>query len=178
MQTHDIVVGPEDPKGHIEQKYANTIVGRYANRLPVGPHEVSRNGITATFVGQPNESADVSLHGGPVGFDSKVWTPLVDPSAAQLFTAAELGTIQTNVPAFVILSLVSEDGDEGFPGRLLTEVLVGLIQPEGPPVKRENLPDQWNLGSLVIVYRAKLLDEGKVTPINLTQVRLYVALSR
>ena len=36
-KTHDILVGPEDPAGHLQQKYTNTIVGRYANRVPVAP---------------------------------------------------------------------------------------------------------------------------------------------
>ena len=65
----------------------------------------------------------------------------------------------------MVFSLVSESGDQGFPGKLLVEVLVSLVDPKGPQTSQPEL----NLGAVVIVYRAKLLDEATVTPINLTQ---------
>lgn len=67
----------------------------------------------------------------------------------------------------VVFRRVSEDGEEGYPGRLLVEALYALVPPKGDQISRE----EQNLGCLVIVYRARLVDEGKVTPINLTQVR-------
>ncbi|EEB88271.1 hypothetical protein MPER_13979, partial [Moniliophthora perniciosa FA553] len=33
-RTHDVLIGPEDPEGHLKMKYTNTIIGRYANRIP------------------------------------------------------------------------------------------------------------------------------------------------
>ncbi|EIW57180.1 galactose mutarotase-like protein [Trametes versicolor FP-101664 SS1] len=168
-KTHDILIGPEDPAGHITQKYTNTIIGRYANRLPVGSFAVERNGIHSVVSPKPNEAPTVSLHGGPKGFDQYPWEPLVDPSTAELFTPAELATIQTRLPTSIIFKRISEDGEEGYPGRLLIEVLVGLAQPEGPANPTADGKKEWNLGSVLIVYRAKLLDEKKVTPINLTQ---------
>ncbi|KAI0790063.1 galactose mutarotase-like domain-containing protein [Abortiporus biennis] len=166
-RTHDLLIGPEDPKDHLTQKYTNTIVGRYANRLPVTESTLSRSGITATFTPLANENPEVSLHGGPSGFDSKEWTPLLDPSESQLFSQAEVQTIMGTMPAgsAIVFRRISEDGEEGFPGKLLVEALVGLVQPSGPQVQQEVL----NLGSVVLVYRAKLLDKAKVTPINLTQ---------
>ncbi|OBZ66205.1 Aldose 1-epimerase [Grifola frondosa] len=165
-QTHDILIGPEDPAGHLTQRYTNTIIGRYANRLPVGSFPISRNGLSATVTPLSNESDTVSLHGGRRGFDDYTWEPLADPSAAELFTKAEADTIQARVPSSAVFTRVSEDGEEGFPGRLRVEVLVGLLQPEGAPTLTQK---EWNLGSVLLVYRAKLLDPGKVTPINLTQ---------
>ncbi|KZT00930.1 galactose mutarotase-like protein [Laetiporus sulphureus 93-53] len=165
-KTHDILIGPESPAGHITQKYTNTIIGRYANRVPVGTHALARNGLSASLTAIANESPSVSLHGGPVGFDSLPWEPLMDPSQAELFTQAELATAMAEIPAACVFRRISEDGEEGYPGRLLVEVLVGLVQPKGPPV---NEGKEWNLGSVLIVYRAKLLDEGKVTPLNMTQ---------
>ncbi|KAI0351752.1 galactose mutarotase-like protein [Trametes cingulata] len=168
-KTHDILIGPEDPQGHLTQKYTNTIIGRYANRLPVGSFLVERNGVTSIVSPKPNEAPTVSLHGGPKGFDAHPWEPLVDPTTAELFTPAELATIQTRLPTSVIFRRISEDGEEGYPGRLLIEALVGLAQPEGAPNVTADGKKEWNLGSVLIVYRAKLLDEKKVTPINLTQ---------
>ena len=114
----------------------------------------------------------MSLHGGPSGFDYKEWTPLLDSNEASLFSKSEVETIMGTMPmgSAVVFKRISEDGEEGFPGRLLVEVLVGLVQPSGPQTQQESL----NLGSVVIVYRAKLLEEDKVTPINLTQVRVLI----
>ncbi|RDX56960.1 galactose mutarotase-like protein [Lentinus brumalis] len=168
-KTHDILIGPEDPTGHIAQKYTNTIIGRYANRLPVGSFALDRDGIHSVVAPKANEKPTVSLHGGVKGFDQYVWEPLVDPSASQLFTPAELATIQTRIPTSIIFRRISEDGEEGYPGKLLIEALVGLAQPEGLPNQTPDGAKEWNLGSVVLVYRAKLLDENKITPINLTQ---------
>jgi hypothetical protein len=48
------VIGPESPQDHVTQKYTNTIVGRYANRIPVGTHTLERNGITSNFTAVAN----------------------------------------------------------------------------------------------------------------------------
>ena len=65
-KTHDIVIGPEDPKEHLQKKYTNTIVGRYANRIPVGTHELERNGVKSLFVAQANgmsvSSSNLMIH--------------------------------------------------------------------------------------------------------------------
>ncbi|TCD61099.1 hypothetical protein EIP91_009036 [Steccherinum ochraceum] len=167
--THDLLIGPEIPNDHLTQKYTNTLVGRYANRLPVHdePHILQRNSFTSTFTPLNNESPKVSLHGGRVGFDAVDWTPLLDNSESQLFTPKELSHVLPG--AGVVFSRISEDGEEGYPGKLLVEALVTLVDPSGPQTQNAANGGEVNLGSLVIVYRAKLLDEGKVTPINLTQ---------
>ncbi|KZT67902.1 galactose mutarotase-like protein, partial [Daedalea quercina L-15889] len=166
-KTHDILIGPETPSDHLVQKYTNTIIGRYANRVPAGTHAFTRNGLAGSLAAAANESPTVSLHGGLTGWDLQPWTPLEDPSAAQLFTPAEVARIRADAPtASAVFSRVSPDGEEGYPGRLLVEVLVALVQPKGSPSDDGRL---WRLGSVLLVYRAKLLDEGTVTPINLTQ---------
>ncbi|KAJ4468626.1 galactose mutarotase-like protein [Lentinula edodes] len=173
-RTHDIVIGPEDPRGHITQKYTNTIIGRYANRVPVGTHAIERNGVKAEVVAKLNEGTRVSLHGGPIGFDSLAWTHLTPNSPPTLFTEAELAHLPplSSAATYGIFRLVSPDGDQGYPGELTTEVLIALV----PPAEQERKylePGQtaagaeWDLGSIVYVYRAKL-DKG-VTPVNLTQ---------
>ena len=174
FQTHDLVIGPESPHMHKHIKYTNTVVGRYANRLPVKEHLISPSRapeIQASFTPLPNETPDVSLHGGQVGFDEKFWEPIpIPPSAGEveLFSDTELRTIESEVATATIFKYISEDGEQGYPGRLRVEALIGLLQPEA---SRSSGLGEFNLGSVLIVYRAKLLEEGKVTPINLTQVR-------
>ncbi|KAG6370755.1 galactose mutarotase-like domain-containing protein [Boletus reticuloceps] len=170
-KTHDIVIGPEDPKDHSTIKYMNTIIGRYANRVPVGKHVVEKNGITTSFEALGNESPKVSLHGGPEGFDRRIWQKFTRLDDVKLFTKAEIQSIAARTDASaVIFSLTSPDGDQGYSGTLYLETLVVLV----PPVKPDlSTVSRHELGSIVIVYRAKLVDlpEGQkeVTPINLTQ---------
>ena len=118
----------------------------------------------------PNETPDVSLHGGQVGFDEQVWEPIPippSPGEVELFSDKELDTIASEVATAAIFKYTSEDGEQGYPGRLRVEALIGLLQPDS---SRASGPGGFNLGSALIIYRAKLLEEGKVTPINLTQV--------
>ncbi|KAK0223541.1 galactose mutarotase-like domain-containing protein [Armillaria fumosa] len=164
-QTHDIVVGPEAPEDHTTQKYTNTIIGRYANRVPTGTHKLQRNGYEGVLVAQANESPRVSLHGGPIGFDSLPWTLLSADTPPTLFSKAELGHFSGEEnSSHAIFRLVSPSGDQGYPGKLTIEVLVSLLAPE-PQIMEAG--KEFNLGSLVYVYRAKV-NEG-VTAINLTQ---------
>ncbi|KAF9647296.1 galactose mutarotase-like protein [Thelephora ganbajun] len=171
-RTHDLVIGPESPHTHKHIKYTNTIIGRYANRLPVKELSVSSSRspeIQASFTPLPNETPNVSLHGGQVGFDEKFWEPTPvppGPGEAELFSGKELSTIESGVATAALFKYISEDGEQGYPGKLRVEVLVGLLQPD--PLRASD-PGEFNLGSVLIVYRAKLLEEGKVTPINLTQ---------
>ncbi|TDL25724.1 galactose mutarotase-like protein [Rickenella mellea] len=169
-RTHDLVIGPEDAIDFQDPNHAffNTIVGRYSNRVPVGKYELSRNGVTSAFTALQNESPKVSIHGGPKGFDQAEWE-VVEPEISTLFSDAEKSTILTTIPAAAVFRLTSEDGDQGFPGKLLVEVLVGLLNPGQTKIVTPK--DEYPLGSIVFVYRAKLLTEGKkvVTPVNLTQ---------
>ena len=135
-------------------------------------HTLTKASTTSTFTPLSNESPAVSLHGGREGFDARLWAPLAHPSAATLLTPAELAWLEREAPgqSAAVFARTSEDGEEGYPGRLRTEVLVALVPPRGKAVEESGA---WCLGSLVVLYRAKLEEEDKVTPINLTQVRIY-----
>jgi aldose 1-epimerase len=119
-----------------------------------------------------NESPTVSLHGGPRGFDAEAFEVLSGPNQLTLFSNTEkdlLGKIDTN--SYSLFKHISPDGDQGFPGELLLEVLVGVGPPSATQVAGPQ--DEVDLGSTVIVYRAKVTgkDGAKVvTPINITQV--------
>ncbi len=78
--------------------YFGSIVGRYGNRIAKG--EFSIDGKTFHVPLNNNGNA---LHGGPAGFSTKVWSA-------------------KEIPDGVEMSLVSPDGDMGFPGTLTVHV--------------------------------------------------------
>ncbi|KAL0563997.1 hypothetical protein V5O48_018059 [Marasmius crinis-equi] len=172
-RTHDIVIGPEEPEEHSTQKYVGTIIGRYANRVPVGKHIIERKGLKAEFNAQANESPRVSLHGGPTGFDLLPWKVLSPEETPSLFSQAEISHLPKSGSgaSFAFFQLESLDGDQGFPGKLLVEALVAIVEPGEQERKYSDSPEgavgkEYDLGSIVYVYRAKV--DKDVTPINLT----------
>lgn len=78
--------------------YMGATVGRYANRIAGG-----RCTVDGTVVQIATNDRGNALHGGPEGFDRRVWD-VVDASAGA-----------------VVLQLVSPDGDQGFPGELTAQ---------------------------------------------------------
>jgi len=84
--------------------YFGAIVGRYANRI--GQARFTLDG--ETFRLDANEGRN-QLHGGTMGFGTRLWS-IIDHS-----------------PASVTLALVSEDGDMGYPGRLIATCTYALL---------------------------------------------------
>lgn len=96
-QLGNVVMSMSDLAGWETMGHANSLVGRYANRL--------RNGFTLDGVHyplQPNAKG-VTIHGGTVAYTRRVWTAL---------------PINKKDGAAVTLTLDSPDGDQGFPGHL------------------------------------------------------------
>jgi aldose 1-epimerase len=95
----DVVLG-YDNLGQYESDttYFGSIVGRYGNRIAKGTFS-----IDGTAYHVPLNNNGNSLHGGPAGFSGKVWTG-------------------KEVPDGVEMTLVSPDGDMGFPGTLTARV--------------------------------------------------------
>ncbi|MFH9293628.1 aldose epimerase family protein [Streptomyces sp. NPDC017520] len=91
-----VALGLPDVAGYEEfpAPYFGAVVGRYANRI--GGASFVLDGRTHRLT--PNEGG-THLHGGARGFDKRVWDAVA-------------------VPDGVRLSLVSADGEEGYPGRL------------------------------------------------------------
>src|SRR4051794_26764149 len=90
----NVVLGHATAEEYLTSKdYVGATVGRYANRIAGARFEL--DGRTVRL--RPNEG-DNLLHGGPVGFDKRVWE------------VVEHGRDRA------VLRLVSPDGDQGFPG--------------------------------------------------------------
>lgn len=100
----DVALGFDTLEAYRTQdKYMGAIVGRYANRI--GGARFTLNGVEYPLYANDGPN---SLHGGRVGFDKKVWT--VERLAADSVT----------------LSLISPDGEEGYPGTLRVEATYAL----------------------------------------------------
>jgi aldose 1-epimerase len=112
-RTANVVLGFADLDGYVANNrpgaarvFLGALIGRYANRIAGGTFTL--DGVRYRV---PVNNGENSLHGGPAGFDTRVWsaTPFRDDAGAG-----------------VRLTLVSPDGDQGYPGRLTTEVTYHL----------------------------------------------------
>lgn len=77
------------------------IVGRYGNRIAKGKFTLDGQEYTLATNNRKNH-----IHGGPKGFDKQLWTAK---------------TVDGNEPA-VVLTYLSKDGEEGYPGNLSVDV--------------------------------------------------------
>lgn len=96
----DVVLGYNNVQAYEADKdtYFGSIVGRYGNRIAKGTFSIDGQ----TFHVPVNNNGQ-ALHGGPAGFDHKVWTGRALPNGVEM-------------------TLVSPDGDMGFPGTLTAHV--------------------------------------------------------
>lgn len=103
----DVVLGFDDLQAYVaDSPYFGAIVGRVANRIRGAAFEL--DGQRHTLAANNGKH---HLHGGTRGFDKLLWSarPASDPAVAS-----------------VQLSLVSPDGDEGYPGTLTASVTYTL----------------------------------------------------
>jgi hypothetical protein len=116
------------------------------------------------------ESEKVSLHGGPNALDTVLFET-IEAADSTLFSAAELRALKTTDYSNALFTTTVPDGSNGFPGTLRIEVLFAVIDPTTIPAVS---PGKYaDLGSALIVYRARLTDSGTITPINLSQVTAH-----
>jgi aldose 1-epimerase len=108
-KAEDIVLGFDDVQGYQSgTAYFGATIGRYGNRLANGAFELDGRNYQVPKNDGPN-----SLHGGPLGFDKRVW------KAQPTKSADSVG---------VTLTYLSVDGEMGFPGNLKTEVTYSLTE--------------------------------------------------
>ncbi|MDV7145979.1 aldose epimerase family protein [Tropicimonas sp. TH_r6] len=92
-----VVLGYADPELYVvNAPYLGTVVGRVCNRIAHGRFTLDGKSYQLPV----NGDGDVHLHGGVKGFTRRNWT------------------VQDAGRDFVLLALVSPDGDEGYPGEV------------------------------------------------------------
>jgi len=127
----DVVLGFDTLEGYINQTaYLGSTVGRYGNRIAKGKFTLDGTEYTLATNNGPNH-----LHGGLQGFDKKVWETQE--------------AVATEDDAWVKMTYLSPDGEEGYPGNLKCTVTYTLT----------------NADELRISYEA---ETDKKTVLNLT----------
>lgn len=168
VSSQDIVLGFSDPSEYAKANpcYFGAAIGRVANRLANA--SFSLNGKKYQLAANNGPCA---LHGGVVGWDKREWkwerSEAVEPVGER--EGAWLD----------VFSLISEDGDEGYPGKVRCEVKYLQYRE-----KFEGAEGGWR-EVLEIEFEAALVDEvgeeGKEvveeTVLNLTNHRYTLSVS-
>jgi aldose 1-epimerase len=167
-EVENVVLGFADLAGYVEQNnpgpYFGALIGRYGNRIAGGTFSLDGTTYQLPLNNGPN-----TLHGGPEGFDRRVWeaTPVGDEHVAALQ-----------------LELVSPDGDQGFPGTLSTIVTYTLdadsrlaihyeATTDAPTVVNLTNHTYWNLageGSGDVYDQTLQIDGSGYTPVDETLI--------
>lgn len=129
-----IVVGFDSVAPYLKQaSYFGALIGRYGNRIGKGKFKLDNVEYTLATNNGKNH-----LHGGNKGYDKVVW---------------DASVVNDSTPT-LLLSYVSKDGEEGYPGTLTIQVRYTLT----------------NDDELEIEYNA---ETDKTTIVNLTQHNYY-----
>ena len=101
----DVVLGYDSMAGYVkdDKTYMGAVVGRYGNRIGKGTFSLDGK----TYQLSTNNNGN-TLHGGVKGFDRYNWKG-------------------TRIPNGVEFTVVSKDGDQGFPGKLTAHVRYTLV---------------------------------------------------
>ena len=101
----DIVLGFDNIEGYLNahEPYFGAAIGRYGNRIARGKFSLNGKEYTLATNNAPNH-----LHGGKKGFNARVW------DAKQLDGQS------------IEFSLLSPDGEEGYPGKLQVKMVYTL----------------------------------------------------
>ena len=118
----DVVLGFENVEDYLPENHRSDFgaaIGRYANRLNNG--QITIDGKTYQL---PQNDGKNCLHGGPDGWQYRI------------FNVEEVGDNR------LVLSLVSEDGDSGFPGNVCARVTYMLTDDNALDIQYEAVTDE------------------------------------
>jgi aldose 1-epimerase len=105
----DVVLGYDNLDSYVKNSpYFGALIGRYGNRIARGHFTLDGTTYTLATNNYPN-----ALHGGLKGFDKHVWSATTKEGAE----GPEL-----------ILTYLSKDGEEGYPGNLNVTAIYTLMQ--------------------------------------------------
>lgn len=162
----DVVLGFDSLKGYLgNDPFFGATVGRYANRIANGRFKLDGVEYKLPINNEPN-----TLHGGPQGFDKKVWP------------AREL----TGANPAVELTYFSKNGEMGFPGDMHVKVVFTLENDNALRLDYTATTDKdtvinltnhsyFNLsgeGSGSILDEVAMINADEFTPINSTEIPL------
>jgi galactose mutarotase-like enzyme len=169
--TDDIVLGFQSPKDMLltqNPAYFGAIVGRVANRIAKGSFELQETG--EMYVLETNNMPN-HLHGGSNGFSQRIWdAAIVDIGTGETQEAPGVSEYPEAPPCkAVMFSLLSEDGDQGYPGAVLVTATYSL--------QSSNDDDDDRCGVKLCLEMKASLQGTMPTPINLAQ-HSYFNLSR
>lgn len=117
----DVIVGPGTAKSFIEssEPYFGATIGRYGNRIAKGSFSIDGK----KYLLDVNNGAN-TLHGGKKGFHNQVWDGK-----------------QSN-DSTLVLTYVSKDGEQGFPGNLKVNVVYTLTAQNALQIEYEATTDK------------------------------------
>ena len=158
----DVVLGFENVEDYLPENHRSdfgAVIGRYANRLNNG--QITIDGKTYQL---PQNDGKNCLHGGPDGWQYRI------------FNVEEVSDHR------LVLSLVSEDGDSGFPGNVCARVTCTLTDDNALEIDYEAVTDSdtvinltnhsyFNLNgdaSTDILNHLLTIDADRYTPIDKT----------
>lgn len=115
----DVVLGYDDASGYLSNDgFLGAVVGRNANRIQNSAFPLNGQIVTLT----PNEGNN-NLHSGPDCWNTRLWT------------------VEQVTDSTIILSLLSPDGDQGFPGNAKVTVTY-TIENDALTVSYDAISDQ------------------------------------
>jgi len=157
----DVVLGYDNLDDYVHNKefYFGVVPGRYANRIARGKFTLEGKPYQLTL----NDGVN-TLHGGTEGFGARNWSA-------------------KEIPNGVEFTLVSPDGDQGYPGTLTAHVRYTLVHAtvrieysattDKPTVVNLTNHAYFNLsgeGSASILDEKLTLDADQYTPVNSTLI--------
>ncbi|WEK37443.1 MAG: galactose-1-epimerase [Candidatus Pseudobacter hemicellulosilyticus] len=161
-QLTDVVIGFNDLNAYLKgDRFAGAIVGRFGNRIAKGTFKLDGK----TYKLDINNGVN-TLHGGRTGFHSRVWDAVQPDSHS------------------VVLTYVSANKEEGYPGKLTATVTYTLTDDNELRIDYAVTADQktvanltnhnyWNMngeGSGTINNHALLVKASKYTPVDATLI--------
>lgn len=165
-KSDDVVLGYDSLAAYLKATpYFGALIGRYGNRIRNGAFSLDGREYTLATNNGPNH-----LHGGLKGFDKVVWK--AEPVQAQ------------DGPSLV-LTYVSNDGEEGYPGTLTVKAVYTVTESNELTVDFTATTDRatvvnlthhsyFNLaganGNSTILGHAMMIDADRFTPVDSTLI--------